>query len=92
MAFALTAVPARTDAPDVEIPNGWFFTQAGGGGSNGFAVTDDGGVGFWASFGDAGGVSQLGYPTSRRWTDGSFTYQAYQKAILQWQPEPSLPT
>jgi hypothetical protein len=76
---------ARTSAAgDQAITNGWFFTQTGGGSGKGYAVTDDAAVPYWTFFQEAGGVQALGYPISHRWTEPPFTYQAFQKAILQW--------
>ena len=71
------------------IANGWFFTETGGGGGKGFAVTNDNGIPFWTFFQQQGGVQQLGFPVSRRWAEGPFTLQAFQKSILQWQPGPA---
>ena len=88
-AFLLTNAPAHAagEPQDWGIPNGWFFTQTG---SNleyqGFRVTDNHDVPFWTFFQENGGVSQFGYPISRRWMSGPFTLQAFQRAILQWQP------
>ena len=73
-------------ATDEAITNGWFFSQTGGDSGNGYAVTNDGDIPYWTFFQEAGGVQALGYPISQRWTDGPFTYQAFQKSILQWQP------
>ena len=77
--------PARP-APSTR-GDGRFFTEAGQG-RGGFAVTNDGGIGFWNSFQALGGVNALGYPSSQRYqlADG-FTYQATQGALLQWRPE-----
>ena len=72
------------EPPDFALGSGWFFTQTGEGDGSGYAVTDADGIEFWMFFQQAGGVSQLGYPISGRWTDGPFTLQAFQKAILQW--------
>ncbi len=72
---------------DYAVANGWFFTQTGGGGGRGYRVVDDD-ARFWSEFRRLGGVATLGYPISRRYigADG-FTYQAFQRAILQWRPE-----
>ncbi len=85
LVLVANAIPARAAELDAEIPNGRFFMQTGDGSTTGFAVTDDD-LEFWSLFQRAGGTSQLGYPISRRWVDGPFTYQAFQKAIVQWQP------
>jgi len=74
--------------PDFAVQNGWFFSQAGGGGGRGYSVTDDGGVAFWRDFQRLGGTRTLGYPASWRFVgqDG-FIYQATQAALLQWRPD-----
>ncbi len=85
----LFSLPTSTHvfaATDEAIPNGWFFSQTGGGSGQGYAVTNDEGIPYWTFFQEEGGVQTLGYPISQRWIDGPFTYQAFQKAILQWQP------
>jgi spore germination protein len=72
---------------DFAVSNGHFFTQTGGGGGRGFWVVDDR-VRFWSEFQRLGGLATLGYPSSRRYVgaDG-FTYQVFQRGILQWRPE-----
>lgn len=80
--------------PDYSIANGRFFTQTGGGSGRGYRVTDDGrdasgrAIRFWSEYRRLGGVDVLGYPVSRRYvgSDG-FTYQAFQRGVLQWRPE-----
>lgn len=78
----------RGGKPDYAIPNGWFFSETGGGSGLGYRVTDDDGVRFWSEFRRLGGVATLGYPSSRRFvgSDG-FTYQVFQRGVLQWRPE-----
>ena len=73
---------------DFAIPNGWFFGETSGEFGLGYRVTDNGGVRFWTEFRRLGGVETLGYPASRRYigSDG-FTYQAFQRGLLQWRPE-----
>jgi spore germination protein len=73
---------------DYAIPGGWFFSETGGGGGLGYRVTDDSGARFWTEFRRLGGVATLGYPCSQRYVgkDG-FTYQAFQRGILQWRPD-----
>jgi plastocyanin len=63
-----------------------YFTQAGAG-AGGYIISDDDGLAFWSSFRRLGGVSALGYPSSRRFSIDGFTYQATQTALLQWRPE-----
>jgi hypothetical protein len=81
---------------DYALSNGWFYKQAngqGGNGDKGFAVVDggnDGGgspVQMWAAYKAFGGPERIGYPISRRYKDqvnDTYTYQAFQKAIIQW--------
>src|SRR5438128_12680432 len=74
--------------PDFSVPNGWFFSQAGGAPGVGYAITNDGGVAFWRDYQRLGGPTTLGYPASWRFvgSDG-FVYQATQAALLQWRPD-----
>src|SRR3989442_457769 len=88
------AAPASGAAPgpsagsaDFAIPNGWFYTQTGGGGGRGYAVTDEGGVRFWSELQRLGGVQAVGYPASQRFQWDGFTVQVFQRVILQWRPE-----
>ena len=83
---ALAALSVSAQAPDEPVEGGWFFSQAGPGDGLGFSVTDADEIPFWTEFENGGGVGQLGYPVSRRWRDGPFTLQAFQKTIFQWQP------
>ncbi|HEV7214642.1 MAG TPA: SGNH/GDSL hydrolase family protein [Chloroflexota bacterium] len=74
-------------AADYGIAGGHFYSEAngqGGAGGSGYAVTNDGGIPFWSTFGQAGGVGALGYPASQRYGDGGFTEQIFQKTVLQW--------
>ena len=80
------AAPAEQGA-DFDIPNGHFFTQTGGGGGLGFAITDDAGIRFWSEFQRLGGVAVLGYPISQRFIWDGFVVQATQRVVLQWRPE-----
>jgi hypothetical protein len=96
IALALpTAAPAlAATGPDYAIPGGWFFTQTGGGQGNGYAVRDSGTdssgntIKFWTEFQRLGGVATLGYPIGEPYvgSDG-FTYQPFQRGVLQWRPE-----
>lgn len=93
--YAIAVSPSARTAPDYDIPNGRFYTQTNGRGSeaprsgsgSGFGVTNDGGIPFWDAFQALGGVEALGYPVSRRFTLDGFTVQAFQKAVLQWRPD-----
>ncbi len=75
------------EQPDFAIPGGWFFGETSGATGLGYRVVDDE-VRFWSEFRRLGGVTTLGYPISRRYVgkDG-FTYQAFQRGVLQWRPE-----
>lgn len=96
LALALpTAPPAwAASSPDYAIPDGWFFTETGGGQGNGYAVRDSGTdssghmIRFWTEFKRLGGVATLGYPIGQPYvgSDG-FTYQPFQRGVLQWRPE-----
>ena len=83
---ALATLSVSAQAPDEPTDGGWFFSQAGPGNGLGFSVTDADEIPFWTEFENGGGVGQLGYPVSRRWREGPFTLQAFQKTIFQWQP------
>lgn len=89
--------PALADTgADYAIPSGWFYTQTGGGQGQGFAVRDTGTdangktIKFWSEFKRLGGISTLGYPVGQPYSgsDG-FTYQPFQRGVLQWRPESS---
>ena len=81
------AIQPASAQDDFAIAGGRFYTQTGGGAGLGFTVTDVDGIPLWSTFQEGGGVAQFGYPISRRWREGPFTYQAFQRAVLQWQPE-----
>jgi hypothetical protein len=94
-AMLLAAVPASANnAADYAIGSGWFYTQTGGGSGQGYAVQDTGtdsnghAIKFWSEFKRFGGVATLGYPVGEPYagSDG-FTYQPFQRAVLQWRPE-----
>jgi hypothetical protein len=90
LALFAAVLPGRAGAQqgaDFDVPGGHFFTQTGGGGGKGYAVTDADGVGFWAAFQQVGGVEGVGYPVSQRFVHGGFVTQAMQKAVFQWRPE-----
>jgi hypothetical protein len=84
--FAEPAPPAK----DYDIPNGHFYTEANGqagSGGSGFSIIDDDQATMWTEFQRLGGVPVLGYPISQRYTlPDNLTYQAFQKGILQWDP------
>lgn len=88
------AAAKPTPLPAVAPGLGRFFTETGGGSGKGFLVYDGGvdswnqPVRFWAEFRRLGGVSVLGFPISHRYVgDDGFTYQVFQRAVLQWRPD-----
>ncbi len=85
---------AQTGIRDYPVPGGWFYSQESRMPDSppyrGYTVIDDGDAAFWTEFRRFGGVEVLGYPVSRRYhypTDTGFLSQAFQRGILQWQPE-----
>ncbi len=68
------------------VAGGWFFSETGGDTDLGYVVSDDEQARFWEMFQAEGGVSALGFPVSQRFEFRGFTTQAFQKAILQWDP------
>ena len=80
---------ALAHTPDYPIPNGHFYTQAGGSPEllAGFAISNDGGIPFWREYQRLGGVRSLGYPISRRFNWGSWTAQAVQRGVMVWYPD-----
>ena len=88
MLLELSSIPAAAAPPDFDVPGGHFYSQAaGGGGGAGFTVVDDASARFWSEFKRLGGVADVGYPVSHRFTWDGFVVQAMQKGILQWSPE-----
>lgn len=72
---------------DFPVPGGFYFSEAAGGDpAAGFTITNAGGIGFWSSFQQFGGVAGLGFPSTRRFVWNGFVQQATQKSILQWNP------
>src|SRR3989337_1391801 len=58
-----------------------FFPQTG------FFLRNRDNVGFLAEFERLGGIDRIGYPVSRVFQASGFSYQAFQRGILQWRPE-----
>lgn len=77
--------PGAPAGADFAVPGGHFFTQTASNGQ-GYRVADEGGVPFWSTFQNLGGVQVVGYPVSRRFTWNGLPTQAFQKMVLQWQP------
>ena len=84
-ASSISRIVFPDPAPDVAVPGGRFYTQAGSG-MGGFAIVDDADAAFWTAFQDFGGVDALGHPASRRFELGAFLYQATQASLLQRDP------
>ena len=91
--LALTVSPTQAlgCGSEVGIPldGGCLFTITGSDTeepADGFAVTNSDGVPLW-DFVASKELEGIGYPISQRWVDGPFTLQAFQKVILQWDPD-----
>lgn len=85
---ALRPVPvSSSSAPDYDVLNGHFFSQATGNSGTGFVVSNGGGVEFWDEFQRLGGLEAVGYPISQRFEWNGFVVQAMQKGVMQWRPE-----
>lgn len=79
---------ATYDGPaEFAVENGYFFTQTAAEPGHGYAVTNQDSVPFWDEFQRLGGVAWVGYPISNRFEWNGLQTQAFQKMILQWQPE-----
>ena len=86
--FGPTAALLALDCAGVAIKGGCLFTNTGSDTADpddGYAVTNADGVPMWDFVRDRD-AGAIGYPISQRWIDGPFTLQAFQKAILQWNP------
>ena len=68
--------------PNWPIADGRFF---GGGCNHGFSVTNSDGIPFWDAW-QRYGLENVGYPISHRYVWRGFVTQAFENAILQWQP------
>lgn len=88
----LDAIPAGANhapcssAQDFAVAGGRLYTQAGPGTGAGFTVTDNLGIPFFTGYQSLGGPANLGFPISRRFYDGAFTLQVFQRGVLQWNP------
>jgi hypothetical protein len=93
--LALPDARAQGAGADYPLPNGHFFTQAGGDSpepDDGFPIVNHvsfGGqeVRFWDEFRRYGGVAVVGYPASRPFTWDGFHVQVMQKGVFQWRPD-----
>ncbi len=74
-------------ASDWPLANGHFFTQAAlGAGGEGYAVTDNEDAPFHSEFERLGGIEVLGFPASNRYTRDGGWFQAFERAVLRWDP------
>ena len=88
MLVALAPQARALDCEGVDLGDGCLFTITGGDTvepNDGFAVTNADGVPIWNFVRDKS-AQAIGYPISQRWGNGTFTLQAFQKVILQWDP------
>ena len=79
---------AALECEGIAHDDGCLFTITGGDTADpddGYAVTNTHGVPLW-DFVRQRDLQGLGYPVSQRWVNGPFTFQAFQKVILQWDP------
>ena len=79
---------AALDCEGVALDDGCLFTITGGDTTDpddGYAVTNADGVPLY-DFVRERDLQAIGYPISQRWVNGPFTFQAFQKVILQWDP------
>jgi hypothetical protein len=74
------------DELDFPIPQGQFFGEAIPNRTTnvGFAVQDGHGAGLWTAYQNAGAVTALGYPISRRFLLDDGIAQAFERGILRW--------
>jgi hypothetical protein len=82
--------PARAQLADYPLaaPFGaHFYTQIGGAGAGGFAVSDADGVPFLTAFDRLGGSATVGRPISHRFVREDRVVQAFQKLVFEWHPE-----
>ena len=79
---------AALECDGIALDDGCLFTITGGDTpdpDDGYAVTNAEGVPLW-DFVQTRDLQAIGFPISQRWVHGPFTYQAFQKVILQWDP------
>ena len=77
---------AALECEGVVLDDGCLFTITGSDTpdpDDGYSVTNAHGVPFY-DFLRAHDLQSIGYPISHRWASEAFTYQAFQKVILQW--------
>ena len=79
---------AALECEGVVLDDGCLFTVTGSDTpdpDDGYAVTNAHGAPFY-DFVRARDLQAIGYPISQRWASEAFTFQAFQKVILQWDP------
>ena len=87
-ALAVSPPAAALECDGVALDDGCLFTITGGDTpdpDDGYAVTNADGVPLY-DFVRERDLNAIGYPISQRWVNGPFTFQAFQKVILQWDP------
>ncbi len=79
---------AHAAAAEYAIDNGYAFGRSTDADGNlfGFTVTDAGGLGFWSTFQRLCGEAVLGPAISDRFTCGDSICQAFERALLRWDP------
>ncbi|HEX2171774.1 MAG TPA: L,D-transpeptidase [Dehalococcoidia bacterium] len=75
---------AQAETEDWQFSRGRFFTQTSPIPGLGYTVTDDGGVPFYTTFEQLGGVPAVGYPVSERLIWNGQTVQVFQRAVFVW--------
>ena len=86
--LAIWPTAAALECDGVALDDGCLFTITGGDTpdpDDGYAVTNADGVPLW-DFVRERDLQAIGFPISQRWVNGPFTFQAFQKVILQWDP------
>src|SRR5207302_9711031 len=87
----LVQTPGNGGTLAMDLPYGHLYKQAyrfSGAGADGFSVLDDDAAALWTEFQRLGGVDELGYPVSQRFLFRGLITQAFQRAALQWSPDP----
>ena len=76
----------QTCGLDFWVPDGRFFALTESASGAGFSVIDDEQARFWTGFQELGGLGALGRPISQRSIVDGFLVQAFERAVLQWDP------
>lgn len=76
------------DPADFSIPNGHFYTQSAPGQNGaGYRVANEAGIPFWDEFQRHGGIAELGYPLTHRFTWQGDVVQVFEAGVLRWRGE-----